>query len=264
MIEKKLQLPEIKHTAYSTLVFFDEYCKMHGLKYFLSNGTLLGAVKYCGFIPWDDDVDVLMPREDYDRFIKTYKDVKLYKLFSRERDPQYKYTYAKLCHMGTIKKECNIDNGVELGIDIDIFPLDYCSDHLLRNGMQRKMNIYQKACILSKFVSSKGKPLYKRLIIAVCKMLGFDFFCNRLSKLVKKESGKGTKYLGCLMWPIYGKKEIVPSQVFSDTIDVTFNDRTFPAPVGYHTYLQSLYGEYHLDPPLNKQKSHHLFEAYYK
>ena len=257
-----MQLNEIKAVAYRTLSVLKEFCQSHGLKYYLSNGTLLGAVKYKGFIPWDDDIDVFMPREDYDRLIAIYADSEQYKLFSRERNSKYKFSFAKLCDMTTSKIETNIDSGVSLGIDIDIFPLDSCSAHILHAGVQKRLAIYQLGCILSKFVSSKGKPLHKRLVIEGCRLLGFDFFCHRLERLVKKEISLGSEYMGCLMWPIYGKREIIPAEVFSDTVEVEFEGEKFPAPIGYDTYLRSLYGTYENDPPLDQQKTHHKYTAY--
>ena len=263
-MHKELSLHEIKVITFDILKHFNAFCQENSLCFYLSNGTLLGAVKCGGFIPWDDDIDVLMPRKDYDVFIEIFKDSTQYKLFTRERNPRYKFPYAKLCDMTTLKIEQNIDNGIALGLDIDIFPLDCCSEHILRPNIQRKLCMYQKGCILSKFVSSKGRSCYKRLIIEGCKVLGFDFFCHRLSKLVRKEISIGNKYMGSLMWPIYGKREIIPAEVFADAIEVEFEGSKFPAPIGYDTYLRSLYGDYEEDPPIEKQKSHHSYMAYQK
>lgn len=262
MVNKELSLHNVKMITYSILKHFYQFCIDNNISFYLSNGTLLGAVKYGGFIPWDDDIDVLMPRKDYDKFIKIYKDCEKYKLFTYDREPKYKFTFAKLCDMTTLKVETNIHSDVQLGVDIDIFPLDYCSEHILKPNIQRKLSIYQKGCILSNFISSKGKSAYKRLIIESCRLLGFEFFYKRLTKTVKKEVSKGRKYMGCLMWPIYGKREIIPAEVFSDVVEVEFEGKKYPAPVGYDTYLRSLYGDYEKDPPKEKQMSHHKFEAY--
>ena len=121
---KELSLKEIKEIEFELLKKFDSFCKENNVRYFLSNGTLLGAVKYKGFIPWDDDIDVLVPREDYDSLIELFHDDGRYKLFAFERNAEYRYPFAKFCDMRTRKAEGNIDNGVALGVDIDIFPLD--------------------------------------------------------------------------------------------------------------------------------------------
>ena len=127
---KELTLQEIKSVELEILSMFDEFCKKNSIKYFISNGTLLGAVKYKGFIPWDDDVDLLIPREDYNRLLKLFKDSDRYRIFAIEKDKNYRYPFAKLCDMTTRKDEFGYDNGLELGVDIDIFPLDYWDNDL--------------------------------------------------------------------------------------------------------------------------------------
>jgi lipopolysaccharide cholinephosphotransferase len=120
----QLTLVEIKQIEFQILQKFKSFCNDNNIQYYLSNGTLLGAVKYRGFIPWDDDIDVMVPREDYDRLVRCFKDDKRYRLFSFERNEEFLFTFAKLCDMSTVKEETNINNGMSLGIDIDIFPLD--------------------------------------------------------------------------------------------------------------------------------------------
>ena len=263
MSATELSLPEIKVTAFAILKHFQDFCRNNNIQFYLSNGTLLGAVKYRAFIPWDDDIDVFVPREDYDRLIRLYDDSNRYRLFSHEREASYKFPFAKLCDMTTRKEENNVDNGVLLGIDIDIFPLDFCSKSILTPNIQRKLRIYQKGCILSKFISSKGKSLYKRFAIGCCKFFGFEFFYNKLTETIERERAKGSEYMGCLMWPIYGKREIIPAEVFSNVIEVEFEGENFPAPAGYDVYLRSLYGDYQKDPAPEQQKSHHQYKAYH-
>lgn len=261
-MDKELSVQDIKEITLAVLKHFRDFCNENNINFYLSNGTLLGAVKYGGFIPWDDDIDVLMPRKDYERFLEIYKDSEEYKLFTRKRTPGYKFPYAKLCDVNTLKIECNIYSGVNLGIDIDIFPLDSCSADILNSSIQRQLSFYQKGCMLSKFISSKGKPVYKRFIIECCKFLGFEFFCKGLEKIVNKEKNKNCKYMGCLMWPIYEDREIIPAEVFHSAVEVQFEDEKFLAPAGYDTYLRSLYGDYKKDPPIEKQKTHHKYKAY--
>lgn len=260
----ELTLAEIKSKTFLILQHFQCFCQKNNIQFYLSNGTLLGAIKYGGFIPWDDDIDVFVPRKDYNRLIEIYKDNDKYKLFSRERNIKFRFTFAKLCDMSIVKEENNIDNGVQLGLDIDIFPLDFCSEHILRPAVQQKIKVYQKGCILSKFVSAKGYPLFKRIIINWCRLMGYDFFYNRFLKIIMTERKMGDDFCGCLMWLIYGKREILPASVFSSTIEVEFEEKKFPAPIGYDKYLRNLYGEYEKDPPMEKQKTHHSYKAYSK
>ena len=258
----ELTLPEIKASVFEILKHFKDFCTQNDITFFLSNGTLLGAVKYGGFIPWDDDIDVLMPRADYDKLIDLYRDSERYHLFSTERVPAFRFPFAKLCDRTTIKVEENIDNGVELGLDIDIFPIDSCTEHMLRRDIQLRSKLCLLGYVLSKFKSGGDRSLFKRSIIRCCRMCGYAFFHKQLSALVCKEVARGSTHMGCLIWPVYGSREVLPADVFSKTVEVTFEGETFPAPIGYDAYLRSLYGDYPKDPPKEKQKTHHSFKAY--
>ena len=259
---KELDIQDIKSISFEMLKHFDSFCRENNIHYYLSNGTLLGAVKYNGFIPWDDDVDVLVPRDDYEKLLKIYPSNKKYKLFSNDYDSSFKYTYAKLCDMTTRIVEHSVKEEVQLGIFIDILPLDNCSKHIFCENIQRKMRFYQVGCVLSKFDLAKKKSNIKRCAIAGFHIFGYDFFSKRLKKLVNQEIAMGNEYMGCLNWPIYGKHEFLPAEVFSATVSVSFEGFDFPAPIGYDTYLRSLYGDYHLDPPIECQKTHHNFSVY--
>ena len=261
-IHKELNLIDIKCTALDLLIHFKNFCQDNNIRFFLSNGTLLGAIKYKGFIPWDDDIDVLVPREDYDKLIAVYRDNGCYRLFSQERESGFKFPFAKLCNITTIKLEENVDNGVQLGIDIDIFPLDDCTSHICRFYIQSKIKLFFRGCVLAKLISSSGKPFYKRWIINYCRRRGYNWFNEHFEKQIKREASFGATHKGCLIWPVYGEREILPADVFSETIYIEFEGEKFPAPIGYDTYLRSLYGNYELDPPLEKQKTHHSFIAY--
>ena len=261
-MKKELSLPEIKPIVFEILCHFKRFCLENNIKFFLSNGTLLGAVKYGGFIPWDDDIDVFVPRDDYNKLIEIYKNSEKYKLFSSERNEDFRFTFAKLCDMTTVKEEINVDNGVTLGLDIDIFPLDCCTEHILKKSVSTRIKINLVGCMLSKMESAKGKGFLKGVIIRYCRMRGYDHFSKKLKKIIEKEGKRGNTHKGCLMWQIYGNREVIPAHVFDETVTVNFEGEEFPAPKGYDTYLRSLYGEYEKDPPKEKQKTHHNYKGY--
>ena len=148
---KQLTISEIQQIEYELLIQFDEYCHKNRITYFLSNGTLLGAIKYKGFIPWDEDIDVLVPREDYNRLINSFKDNEQLRLFSYERNKNYRFPFAKLCDIHTIKEEYSYENSVNLGLNIDIFPLDYWKNDLMEAKKESKIiNRYMLGLTLSK------------------------------------------------------------------------------------------------------------------
>lgn len=264
---KELTLQEIKSVELEILSMFDEFCKKNSIKYFISNGTLLGAVKYKGFIPWDDDVDLLVPREDYNRLLKLFKDSDRYRIFAIEKDKNYRYPFAKLCDMTTRKDEFGYDNGLELGVDIDIFPLDYW-DNDLENAKRevRKINKSMFGLTLSKLRKPDSKNPLKRIakgaVMLYCKMRGSNYYINKIIRDSVKEEQKGSAYIGNKVWCIYGVKEIIPAEVFEKTLYLEFEGKSYPAPIGYDAYLKSLYGEYRADLPKDKQVTHHRYNAY--
>lgn len=264
---KELTLQELKEIEFEILKMFDAFCKENNIKYYLSHGTLLGAIRYKKFIPWDDDVDLLIPREDYNRMISLFKDSDRYHLFAFEKDPNYRYPIAKLCDMSTRKEEFGYNNGVELGVDIDLFPLDAWDDDLEKakkeaKCIKRNMEFLRLTKIKKPDSVNPIKRFVKGIIMVFCKIQGSEHYIKNIIKASHKEGQKGNNYLGCKAWCVYGAKGIIPAEVFTDTVDVEFENEKFPAPVGWDKYLTCLYGDYLPEPPKEKQVTHHGFKAY--
>ena len=266
-MEQNVTIDEIHEIINEILLYFKNFCDKNNIAFFLSNGTLLGAVKYRGIIPWDDDIDVLVPREDYDRIIRIFQDTEKYRLFSPERTPEFLFPYAKLCDMTTRKEETNINNGVELGLDIDIFPLDnFPGDYSAAKAQVDKINNIQKKLNFAKLKYNPGKNLFRTVIKTVCiffhHCVGAKFYVRKITDIISENKNvQQPEYSGCAIWPVYGKKEIIPAEVFEKTVEVEFEGEKYPAPSGYDRYLRSLYGDYEKDLPADKQKSHHGFKA---
>ncbi len=264
---KELTLQELKDIEFDILKMFDAFCKENNIKYYLSHGTLLGAVRYKKFIPWDDDVDLLIPRDDYNRMITLFKDTEKYHLFAFEKDPNYLYPIAKLCDMTTVKFEGNYDNGVKLGVDIDLFPLDFWDDDIEKAKKEVKYirkNMFRLD--LTKLRKSDSanpvKRFVKAILMVIYKRFGSAYFIKKVISASNREDQKGSRYLGCKSWCVYGAKGIIPAEVFADTVDIEFEGEMFPAPVDWDKYLTCLYGDYLPEPPKEKQKTHHRFKAY--
>ena len=264
---KRLDLKEIKEIELGILLHFKSFCEKNHIRYYLSNGTLLGAVKYRGFIPWDDDIDVFVPREDYDRLVRLYSDSETYKLFSLERCSKFRFPFAKLCDMTTRKEEEESDSGLPQGLDIDIFPLDCtCANREETEAVIVKNQNNIEHLIWSKLRFTKSRSIIrsagKLLVMGLHRLYGAARICRRMIRIAQTHGGAQPDYVGCLVWPIYGAREIIPAEAFSQTGTVEFENERFPAPAGYDTYLRSLYGDYEQDPPPEKQKTHHKFTAY--
>lgn len=264
---KELTLQELKEIEFDLLKVFDAFCKENNIRYFLAYGTLLGAIRYKKFIPWDDDVDLLIPREDYNRMISLFRDSDRYRLFAFEKDENYRYPFAKLCDMTTRKDEFGYDNGIELGVDIDLFPLDAWDDDLEQakkeaRYIHRNMFFLAMAKLKTSASANPVKRLVKGAVMVFCKLLGYKHFIRKIMKASDKPEQKGSSYVGAKSWCVYGDRGIIPAEAFAEAVEIEFEGQMFPAPVGYDTYLTCLYGDYLPEPPKEKQKTHHGFKAY--
>lgn len=264
---KELTLSEIKEIELEILKVFHAFCKENNIRYFISHGTLLGTIRYKGFIPWDDDVDVLVPREDYDRLLALFKDSERYRLLHFEKDKRFLFPYAKLCDMTTLKIENDKEAELHLGLDMDIFPLDAWDNDLKKAKKEVK---HQGQALfrlgLAKADKAGGTTFFKRVaksvLMVFCKMRGSKYYIRKLMKEARKHPYEGATYLGGKAWNVYGNRDILPAEVFDHPIEVEFEGHTFWAPVGYDAFLSSLYGNYLPEPPPEKRKTHHNFKAY--
>lgn len=264
---KELSLQEMKEIELEILKTFHSFCVENNIKYFLSHGTLLGAIRYKKFIPWDDDVDVLVPREDYNKIISLFQDGERYRLFAYEKNKDYRFPYAKLCDMTTLKKETGMDNGIELGLDMDIFPLDSWDNDIVKAKKEvkslSKARLYLGLSKLSKPDSvNPVKRFIKGMVMGYCKLRGSEYYVKKIIEGSKKNSQGSSKFLGNKAWCVYGEKDIIPAEVFSETAEIEFEGNYFFAPKNYDAYLTCLYGDYLPEPPKEKQKTHHSFKAY--
>lgn len=265
---EELTLSEIKKIELNILKFLKKYCEENHIRYFLSNGTLLGAVKYKGFIPWDDDIDVLMPRADYERFIKEFFTEDHMQLLCNERCNNYVFPYAKLSDMSTVIKGQTIISDYKYGVHIDIFPLDRWSDDVnYASKSACRIQAWGRKLGFSISHFCKGRTFFrtcvKSIFIACARMVGWKYYHKKLTNEIHCCMDKaGDTLCGCLVWPVYGEREIIPAEVFSDIVEVEFEGEKYPAPIGYDTYLRSLYGNYEEEPPIKRQKTHHTFKAY--
>ena len=265
---KELSLEELKRIEFDILKHFDAFCKEHNIRYFLAFGTLLGAVKYKKFIPWDDDVDVLVPRDDYDRFLRVFEDSSQYQLFSFERDGKFHYPFAKLCDVSTKKVLTDFRSTDAIpGVEIDIFPLDcWHSDYEMAQRevkrISREIMFLQASQYRKSPVKNRIKSLVWQMVAVYARFRTGKYFNKKIVKKSRANKQDDPAYVGCKAWCLYGSKEVIPAEVFADVTYVEFEGEMFPAPIGYDTYLTSLYGNYRPDPPKEKQKTKHQFKAY--
>ena len=145
MDKKVLSLEEKKKASLDTLLFFHDYCEKNGLRYTLAYGTLIGAVRHKGFIPWDDDIDIQMPRPDYEKLLSGFVDTDEFKVISCENDKIYMFPYAKVLNRKTARLDGD-GNQDSIGLGIDLFPLDGVPDDQIKAEKPSQADPLRRAC----------------------------------------------------------------------------------------------------------------------
>lgn len=264
---KPLPLYKQKELLLQLLSDIHDFCEKHDITYFLAYGTLLGAIRHKGFIPWDDDIDILMPRNDYMRFLQIFNKqntVKNIKLFSPYCSKS-RHAYIKVCNTDTVKIEKSYQYQTPLGLDIDIFPLDgEPADYKTYKKMYRKKQPFFKLfdlCITDgKNMSLKLKPLFYFLY-------PFRNFVKKLCILIPEHINKpytyeNSDYIGCTCSLYNSIKNRYNKEWFEKRILVSFENKEFYAPADYDKILTQLYGDYMTLPPKEQQKTHHINNVY--
>ena len=131
---EEIGIDKLKQIQLDMLKDIHAFCVEHDIRYSLAFGTLLGAVRHKGYIPWDDDVDIMMPREDYNRFIRSYGN-NIYRIADMSVNPDYGLPFAKVEDVLTVIEE-NVEGGSVFGIYIDVFPVDYIPDNMILKHFQ--------------------------------------------------------------------------------------------------------------------------------
>ena len=245
----------------------DGLCKKHGLRYYASNGTLLGTIRHKGFIPWDDDRDVMMPRDDYEKLIRIAgKELKApYVLHTPDSDGRYYRNYLRIRNENTTAI-CRPDFGRDIchGIFVDIFPIDVCPD-------SRLLWMVQFAHLFSLFTFIMMRTYdYKNRggIVEAIKGFVTKLSCiihpgnSGYEKLMKKHDRWRRRYNKSSSknyYEITHKKNayIYKREWLDDFIMMPFEDMEIPVPKGYDEILKSLYGDYMKLPSMEERGVHH-------
>lgn len=264
---RKIELEELKQIQLQILDEVVAFCDKHQIRYFLMAGTLLGAVRHQGYIPWDDDIDIGMLREDYERFLELYsKEQGDYYIYTHRLNPKSTFPFMKVCLKNTLVKEELLGTDEEYGINIDIFPIDSISsqngESVVKKitGLLRQRNL--KSANLLTYLSKKDKLLPVRFVLKILLFFrSYSSIFNKLDDIIRYESQANAIYKGNIIWG-YGYKELVKPTIFDEFIDVSFEGKKYKAPRNYHDWLSSVYGEYMQLPPVEKQVAHHGLIAY--
>lgn len=261
---KQLSPSDVKRIQLSILQEFHDFCLSNNIKYSLCAGTLLGAIRHKGYIPWDDDIDVMMPRRDYERFLLSFESERT-TLFHYTKQKPYMFSYAKLCDNNTI-----IIEGVQyesgFGVDIDIFPLDFFPDSIEESKKWSKhLGFLKDIRTVKNIIISKHRSLKKNVSLFILKILALPipmkWLVRRVDIVAQKYSDKTDGFLGN-MTNGYRMKERNP--MAKALIDVEFEGHKYKAIDNYDEYLTGLFGDYMKLPPVEKRISTHAYTAYWK
>ena len=272
---KKIEdLDEIKRIEITVLKEIDTLCRKLHLRYYLGYGTLIGAIRHKGFIPWDDDIDILMPRPDYDRLIKYCADNETsFGLIAHEIDEDCNRLFAKAYAKNTLVYEYDTDNkkiSNNYGVWVDIFPLDglgdsYESSVELLKKEKVLINLYAIS-LLKKYKKNPQRPWYHEPIRLFCYLITRFTSPKRLIKKIEGLTAElefdNCIYCGVVCGDI-NYNEVLSRTVYGEGINVEFEGERFRAPMGYDEYLTSIYGDYMTLPPVEERVPIHSFDAYY-
>ncbi len=275
MSKRKIELDEIQNLELEILLELIKYLEENNISYCTCGGTTLGSIRHKGFIPWDDDIDIQIPRKDYDRLLEISKDVLIggYIEIKRPGQKNYAYQYAKACNTNTVINEQNItDTRYQTGIFVDIFPLDNFYNSELRNRA-RNIRVFFLINMLNtslnnKNLSKRFSPAwwFKQLLFILqfipAKLMGAERIALRIDNMGRKTKNLKSNFVGCLVFYSPYKTTVYNRDAFNEFIDGEFEGNTVKNPIGYDHYLTASYGDYMKLPPEEEQIMHG-FDAWF-
>lgn len=273
-IHHPLEMREIQMISLEILKFITKICEENGFRYCLMYGTLIGAVRHRGYIPWDDDVDIAMPRPDYDAFLEYARnhtdEFGHYKVLNRESHKDYRYYISRVSDSRYIIKTKD-KYSCGMGIFVDIYPYEGLGNdedvayQTLISARRITNNIFKTVwcpLIPPSSLNYKGKIVYF-IDQLKNKILGSKRLFKKLENLRKYEFSR-SKYVGPLWFFTKPEKVLFKRNIFENLIKLPFEDGEFYVPACYDALLTQEYGEYMKLPPEEKRIYHHQYKAYKK
>ncbi|MBR6346221.1 MAG: LicD family protein [Bacteroidales bacterium] len=250
-----LSRKEIHSLLLGILTDVDAFCKKEGLRYSLAYGTLIGAVRHKGFIPWDDDIDIMMPREDFRKFVDSYPSGRYRVLFySEEKGHRFVNCFAKVEDTATESIEKRRRGVYEFGLNIDIFPIDNApADKALHAG-------WMKECTRLKHrLYFRQKPLFAAspLPSLEAHLHSLDYWKEKMEECLNRFNSAPSPYAGPASGTT-GTVEIFPKEVFENYTVLSFEGQEFYSIKDWDLFLRQQYGDYMQLPPPEKRLTHQL------
>lgn len=256
-------IKEVQDISFRILKYFASFCKKYNIPFMLAYGTLLGAVRHKGFIPWDDDIDVMLTRENYLKLIDAVKkeDVSPYEFLLPELDDDYFAPLGKIADTRTLViQDYGYKSHKNSGLYVDIFVIDHipsneCKARNFYNKANRLRFMWLMAMrALGKMSTSFLKYILRIPVSLFAKMFGWKYWRDRYINYAKSENE--SEYAGIVIYGEGLKKEMFPISMFESTTKVQFEGYEFDAPMNPDLYLTQMYGNYLVLPPVNERKKH--------
>lgn len=262
---------EVKSIEFEILCKFSVFCEENNLVYMLCGGTLLGAVRHGGFIPWDDDIDILMPRPDYEKLLNEgglkYQSLGTTVEMWHWKNGKSNYPFIKFVDKRTCLKGKYIQDNMDVGkVWIDIFPLDGNPNDMKKTKiLYRKVKILRSLLMLKLAKAGEGKSFFKKLLkpvgIFILKPVSVKWLCKKMDDLSKTYDYEKSSYAGGVLWG-YGTCEQMKKIHYEKLVKLKFEKKYFDVPEAYDEYLSNLYGDYWKLPPEGERTEGHAFQAY--
>ena len=259
---RKVQLKQL-----SILKEVAKLCEKHHIRYYALGGTLLGAVRHQGFIPWDDDLDIGMPRPDYEKFLKIAGNkIGNYSIHTCYNDEKFIYPYIRIQDPSVILRRDNTKNKTLQELWVDVFPLDGAPSSKLQTFLwQKKLTVLRGLRNLSCFdeLVNVNKEYHgvKKIIFAIGnhsniqKLLNTNKILKSIDKSLQQYPYETSDMIGNTMGG-HWFDEVYPKNTYSETVMLPFEDTTVPAPADYHTIMKLMYGDY-MKLPDEKDRNWH-------
>ena len=260
---EKISNDELKKIQCDILLEIHEFCESKGIKYFLAYGSLLGAVRHKGYIPWDNDIDIALTRPEYTRFAKEFNDFKFkmpLRFVDYSVDHSFPYSIGKVVLENSKIDELDNVFDYKLGINIDVYPVDGISGE--DSSVYKKEKFYKLLLAFKRI--KKGNNFFRNICLQIGK-----FFLLPVSneRLVRKKyeiasncDYNNSKY-GCVLVQTNSNDKPISIECFNDVTPVEYEGHLVNAPIGYDVWLKSIFGDYMQLPPEDKRNAH-LVNAY--